>query len=130
MTPDPAMAALLMDAEHRWCVQVEGEWALGHEVERHRSQAEFIAAAILADGSTYLPAGELERLRTERDEAQMEYADALIELERLRRIETADLNPERLEQALRNEGRYIGWTDEDWRKHAERVGLEYRRTGR
>jgi len=38
----------LMDAEHRWCVELEGEWALGHPVTAHAKQADFVIAALAA----------------------------------------------------------------------------------
>ena len=46
--PAPTLPALdaLMDAEHRFCVEVEGEFALEHPVERHRRQAEFILESL------------------------------------------------------------------------------------
>lgn len=49
----------LMDAEHRWCVQVEGDFALRHDVEAHRKQAEFIGAALRGDS----PDLDVERAR-------------------------------------------------------------------
>jgi hypothetical protein len=43
----PSVEAL-MDAQHRWCVRVEGEWALGHTVESHRHQAEYVHSVLAA----------------------------------------------------------------------------------
>lgn len=41
------------------------------------------------------------------------------------RAEVAALDVERLARALAEEGRYIGWTDADWRKQASKVAAAY-----
>ena len=48
--PAPALdVGRLADAEHRWCVEVEGEFALGHSPDSHRRQATFILARLSGD---------------------------------------------------------------------------------
>ena len=48
--PVPALdVERLADAEHRWCVEVEGEFALGHSPDSHRRQATFILARLSGD---------------------------------------------------------------------------------
>ena len=48
--PAPALdVERLMDAEHRWCVEVEGEFALNHGPDSHRRQATFILARLSGD---------------------------------------------------------------------------------
>jgi hypothetical protein len=37
----------IIEAEHLWCVKVDGNYAFAHEPEAHRPQAEHIRAALI-----------------------------------------------------------------------------------